>query len=277
MKANKRSQEPSWQEDLPSELQNIFYSYTWKDISIGRSGMHVFAVDGGYMKIAQQGNFIRNQLLAEKERLDWLQNRLPVPQVYFYGQTPHHEYLYLSAIPGIMACEALFADKLPRLISLIAEALHIVHALPSESCPFILDLPQRFSAIRKSIANKQFNKNQFMARHKGLTPEEWYEQMEEMRPKTENLVFTHGDFSFPNVLIDPQKMEINGFIDWGRGGIADYHQDLADASWSLGYNFSPDWIPVLQDAYGRDLIDRDKLAFYSQLDDLRSYMEEMPS
>ena len=267
-----RSQESSWQEELPTELHSLFFKYDWESVAIGRSGVHVFALDEGYIKISHQGRIFRDELLAEKERLTWLQGHLPVPEVYFYEQTPNYEYLFLSTIAGTIACEPIFAEKLPRLIQILAEALHMVHSLPITNCPFQQDISARLLAIKRLIASGRLDTEQFLARHQDLSPQDWYAQLEKLRPPTETLVFTHGDFCLPNILIDPQKMEISGLIDWGHAGIADYHQDLVDTCWSLGHNFSPDWIPTLQATYGQQLIDPKKLSFYRELDDLRSYL-----
>jgi aminoglycoside phosphotransferase len=49
--------------------------------------------------------------------------------------------------------------------------------------------------------------------------EDLYRELLDKRPDTEDLVFTHGDYCLPNILID--KWDIGGFIDWGRGGISD--------------------------------------------------------
>jgi len=56
----------------------------------------------------------------------------------------------------------------------------------------------------------------------------------------EELGFTHGDYSLPNVLIHNGK--INGFIDVGNSGIADIYQDLAIATKSIIRNYGKEWV-----------------------------------
>lgn len=48
------------------------------------------------------------------------------------------------------------------------------------------------------------------------------------------LVFCHGDWCLPNVLITAGHA--TGAVDWGNGGWSDYRMDLAMALWSLRYN-----------------------------------------
>ena len=54
-------------------------------------------------------------------------------------------------------------------------------------------------------------------------PEELLEELLRTRPAGEDLVFTHGDYCLPNVLIDGQRL--GGFIDMGRAGVADQAGD----------------------------------------------------
>ena len=68
----------------------------------------------------------------------------------------------------------------------------------------------------------------------------------------------HGDYCLPNIILNNWKF--SGFIDLGRGGIGDRHIDVLWGIWTLKYNlgtaqFSDRFI----DAYGRDMVDKDKL------------------
>lgn len=265
-------QEPSWQEVLPSELRGLPERADWKAVTIGRSGMDVFHVADGYLKVARQGQTAESDLRAEKERLEWLKGRLPIPQVYYYGKNAFFEYLYLSEIQGIMACDQYFQDDMPYLIDLLAEALHMVHAVEDQSCPFTRPVQSGLEEAQRRISRGQINDAKFAAEHRGLSTQVWYEQqLGRMHPASNDVCFTHGDLCLPNIIIDRQKRRINGLVDWGDGGIADRHEDLAATCWSLGYNFDQVWIPWLLEAYGLERIDRKRLIFYQQLDDLSHY------
>jgi len=260
-----------WQEDLPPEIRALLVR--GEAVTIGRSGMSVWHVEQGYLKVNHQEHATMSELAAEKDRLQWLQGRLPVPQVYAYGSGAKCEYLYMSEIPGVMACDQRFREDMPSLIALIAEALHMVHALPQEQCPFSRSLHLRLEQVQQKIVSNRIDETLFL-RARGVTPQAWYRQLEQIRPTTDALTFAHGDFCLPNILIDPHNRRISGIIDWGRGGIADRHEDIDSACWSLGYNFDPAWIPHLKIAYGEELIDAKTLAFYELFSDLASYIKQ---
>jgi aminoglycoside phosphotransferase len=266
-----RRQEPSWQEVLPAKLRALLGQSEWEAVTIGRSRAQVLHVEDGYLKIMRLGQTWGSDLQAEKERLEWLEGRLPVPQVYYYGRNAFFEYLYLSEIQGIMACDQQFRDDIPGLIDLLAEALHMVHAVEGQTSPFTRPLQTRLEEIQHSISGGRIDNAKFAFDHQGISPQAWYDQLEHLLPTSDDLSFTHGDFCLPNILIDRKKRCINGLIDWGNGGIADRHEDLAATCWSLGYNFDQAWIPLLLKAYGRESTDQKRLIFYQRLDDLSHY------
>ncbi len=92
-----------------------------------------------------------------------------------------------------------------------------------------------------------------------------FQELLATKPANEDLVFTHGDYCLPNIIIN--NGDISGFIDWGRGGIADRYQDLALAARSLAYNFDAEWIKLLFKEYGIENIDYSKIEYYKLLDE----------
>ena len=85
------------------------------------------------------------------------------------------------------------------------------------------------------------------------------------RPASEDLVVTHGDASFPNLMLAGQTFA--GFIDCGRLGVADRYLDLALAYRSAEANFGAGAGLELLRCYGIDTPDAAKLAFYQLLDE----------
>lgn len=251
---------------LPGELRRLLGESEWQINTTGCSGSQVFRVRHGYLKIVAREATV--SLRAEKDRLVWLQGRLPVPEVYYYGADEQNEYLYMSEIVGTMACDQVFHDDMPELIDLLAEALHMVHAVDIAECPFDQRLPYRLALAQQGVVDGRIDENEFAARNGGMTPVALYERLVSTRPTEEDLVFTHGDFCLPNILIDRERHCISGFIDLEYAGVADRYRDLERACWSLGYNFERKWIPDLLKAYGIEEVEQEKMEYYAQLEEL---------
>lgn len=251
---------------LPAELRRLLGEDEWQADTMGCSDSQVFRVKQGYLKIASRASVI--SLGAEKDRLLWLQGRLPVPEVYYYGVDEQNEYLYMSEITGIMACDQVFREDMPLLIALLGEALHMVHAVDIADCPFDQRLAYRLALAQERVLSGQIDEAKFAEHYPGQTPAAMYEQLMHTRPANEDLVLTHGDFCLPNIMLDRERRCVSGFIDLELVGVADRYRDLERACWSLGYNFDQRWIPDLLKAYGMAEVDQEKMEFYAQLENL---------
>jgi aminoglycoside phosphotransferase len=250
---------------LPRDLATLIEAETWQAISIGCAAAYVFRIGHRYLKIDWRGG--SNSLFVEKERLDWLRGRLPAPAVLYYGIDATYEYLLLSEIDGIMACDQAWREDMPGLVRLLAQGLRLVHSVDIASCPFDERLEQKLTSARQRVEQGLVDEADFNAQQQGRHAHDLYEELLHTRPASEDLVFTHGDFCLPNILIDRQQARISGLIDWGRAGIADRYQDLALAARSLAYNFGPGWEPLLFAEYGLAAPDQQKLDFYRLLDE----------
>ncbi|MGO4757922.1 phosphotransferase, partial [Streptomyces sp. 2MCAF27] len=87
-----------------------------------------------------------------------------------------------------------------------------------------------------------------------------------------DMVVCHGDLCLPNIILDPRTLDVSGFIDLGRLGLADRYADLA----LLLANARETWTDEEQaraadvafaEQYGIAL-DHDRLRFYLHLDPL---------
>jgi len=258
---------------LPAELRRLLGDDAWLADTMGRSGSQVFHIGHGYLKIVPRISLM--SLRAEKERMLWLQGRLPVPEVYYYGVDEQNEYLYVSEIPGVMACDPVFQDDMPELIDLLAQALHMMHAVGIAQCPFDQRLSYRLVLAHQEVQQGRIPEEEITAHYPDLTPTMLYEHLVSIWPTEEDLVFAHGDFCLPNILLDRERHCVSGFIDLEYAGVADRYRDLERACWSLGYNFSQEWIPILLRAYGLEKVDKEKMKFYAQLNEL-SWISELP-
>ncbi|HLJ81410.1 MAG TPA: APH(3') family aminoglycoside O-phosphotransferase, partial [Ktedonobacterales bacterium] len=193
---------------------------------------------------------------------------LPVPEALAFVEDAASAYLLLSEVPGIMSCDASFADDIPVLVRLLAAGLRQLHALDYSTCPLDQRLDRKLALAAENIAAGLVDEAEVDPRGHAEDAPGLLRWLMEHRPAAEDLVFTHGDYCLPNILINSAHTAISGFIDLGRAGVADRYQDLALAARSLAYNFGPGWEPLLWQAYGLTSVDAAKREYYVLLDEL---------
>lgn len=255
---------------LPGTLRTLFSPGAWEQITIGASGHFIYRVSLPdarvyYLKVAPRAEL--GELEAEFQRLRWLYGRLPVAEARALERDDDWAYLVQSEVPGRMACDTACAADVPALARLLAEGLRQVHAVSIADCPFDERLDHKIALARERVRTGLVDEADFDASRRGMTASKLFAELVATRPRDEDLVFTHGDYCLPNVLIDRAAGRVSGFVDLVRAGVSDRYQDLALAARSLSYNFGPGWEPYLWDAYGLANPDPAKLAFYRLLDE----------
>ena len=199
-----------------------------------------------YLKTIENGN-----LIQEYETLTWIDGRIPVPEALKYLKEGATEYLITSGIEGTPVYQ-LPKEQREDGVKVLAETLKLIHSLDTQGCP-------RISMIYNKI--KQ-------ARTRADTPakKQNLANLEKVNV-SENIVFTHGDYCLPNILVTDDG-KLGGVIDWDYGGLADHYVDFVSCLWSLKYNFGEgDWISQFLNEYGIDL-DRKRFEFFRDLIDL---------
>lgn len=88
---------------------------------------------------AASGNFflkISKNLEKERDRLEWLKGKLPVPNVIGFIKIDDKDALLLSAIEGENLAVLSKKWSAERVIDSLAEALKRFHSVDMENCPF---------------------------------------------------------------------------------------------------------------------------------------------
>ncbi|MGM0877843.1 MAG: APH(3') family aminoglycoside O-phosphotransferase [Bacillota bacterium] len=251
---------------IPQSLARLTNGYSWEQITIGHSNAMTFLLKGSYnqyLKI-QPNNSVEN-LYHEKEKLEWLQGKLSVPEVLYYDKDEVNEYLLITEIEGINASDKSYEANLSYLMELLALGLKTLHSLSIESCPFIQKLDVKIEEAKRRVENRLVDEEDFDEVRKGLKARELFEELISKKPINEDLVFTHGDYCLPNIIID--KGKVSGFIDLGRAGVSDRYQDLALAIRSITYNFGKEYIPFFLKEYGVKELDESKIFYYQLMDE----------
>jgi kanamycin kinase/aminoglycoside 3'-phosphotransferase-2 len=246
----------------------------------GHSGSRVFRVERNgqpvsYLKIARREG--ADDLQPELARLLWLSGQhddaLPVPRVQAYSENVAPDgdavwqYLLIEAMPGVVIYDHLLGERIADVLTITAQALRRIHDIPIASCPFDMTLDVRVQLAGWHVRQGWVDADDFDDERLGLTAEAVYEQLLTSRPTSADLVFTHGDYCAPNILLDPTTLALTGLIDWGRAGIADRYQDLALHTRSIAYNFGAEWEQHFYRAYGLDEVDQERVDFYRLLDE----------
>ena len=234
--------------------------------TVGESGAVVAHSARCYIKIERTGG--NDEVVGERRNLEWLQDKVPVPELIAYASNGDAHFLVTEKLEG----RAIYEDRenatpIPDRVVALAEALKVFHALPTENVPDDRRLDNRLMDARARIEIGHVFEEDFSLSFSGKGAEAVFKQCLEERPNDADCVVCHGDYCLPNVLFD--GCELVGFIDVGWTGLADRYQDLALATWSLGYNFpDTDYAPLFLKSYGIDPIDAEKLSYYKMLDQL---------
>ena len=255
------------QASLPDCITEAVSDYDWEQILTGCSTARVFQLlkpDGSCLYLKMAPHAPDRTLFQERLRLEWLQGHLPVPRVEIFIEGKDDDYLLLSAIRGMTASDESFKADVPKLIEQLSAGLRMIHALPIHGCPFDATLHSKIELAGERMTSGLVDEGDFDESRLGRTAADLFAELLETMPDSEDLVFTHGDYCLPNVILHDWK--INGFIDWGQAGVADRYQDIALAARSIESNFGSEWVDVLFEVCGIEP-DRAKLHFYTLLDE----------
>lgn len=253
---------------LPADLTAQWRNATITVDTIGCSAatvMHLQHPDGRETYVKLQPVDRGPALQAEHSRLAWLQGRLPVPEVLAFRQTPAYDVLWMSAVPGYHAGTPAATSRPAETVQALADGLHRIHAVSIADCPFDKRVPVRLAEAKANMEAGRVDTDDFDPSRLGRAPADLYAELLRSVPLSEDLVFTHGDYCLPNVLLD--RGAVSGFIDWGNAGVSDRWQDLALAMRSVAYNLGPEWVEPFLAAYGLTGLDAAKVEFFQLLDE----------
>lgn len=248
--------------------------YTLEPILLGESGANVRRCTHAHspariLKSAPLGAELR--LDGEAVRLRWLsEHGAPVPAVCEYDCIDGIEYLLLAELPGTEASNAEWISRAPRVAAAIGRALAQLHLVSAADCPFDERIGVRIEEARRRVIANLVDESDFDDVRAGRSATEILAELVATTPPREDLVITHGDFSLPNIIIheiDNGEVEVSGFVDCGRAGVADRYQDLALVARDISGICGGTCVAPFLEAYGLRELRDDKLAFYTHLDE----------
>ncbi|MEU4244154.1 aminoglycoside 3'-phosphotransferase [Actinoplanes sp. NPDC026619] len=213
--------------------------------------------DGYFVKFAPKGTGL--PLAREAERLAWVRQYTPVPEVVSTGADETGVWLQTRAIDGWSAVDERWSKE--EAVTAIAEGLkQLHHAVPVKECPFDWGVESRLAKSPRDLSDAH-------QIHRDLGIDEAWRRAENP-PPVDRLVVCQGDPCAPNTLLGADGTWI-AHVDMASLGVADRWADLAVASWSLGWNYGPGWEDLFFRTYGVEP-DQERIAYYRLLWDLGS-------
>ncbi|XEC97323.1 APH(3') family aminoglycoside O-phosphotransferase [Paenibacillus tarimensis] len=247
---------------LPHEFCNMFnkdqVTLQWENVARtyylqGEEGIN------RYLKIQPVGSFESIEVQAKK--LTWLKGKLSVPEVIDYGILGNYEYLLTLEMKGSAASDKIFRNSKDEVIELVAKGLRRIHEVSVENCPFDNRLKYMMEIVRYNTKEGLINSSKLNRKFGEGIVDNLLGEIEAYATEIkEDLVFSHGDYSMPNIIISNGR--ISGFIDLGNCGIADRYYDLAVAEKSIIMNFGKENTDLFYRCYGIDDVDHQRVRFF---------------
>ncbi|MFD4032667.1 APH(3'') family aminoglycoside O-phosphotransferase [Streptomyces sp. NPDC058637] len=249
----------------------------WLPVTTGESGAFVFrSTDAArYAKCVPFADAA--DLTAERDRIAWLGGQgVPAPQVLDWYGGDAGACLVTSAVHGVPANQVPSQD-LRASWARIAEAVRRLHEVPVSKCPFRRSLDTMVVRAHDVVARDAVNPEFLPVGQQHTPPMELLARLtrqvlQRRDQEAADTVVCHGDLCLPNIMLNPQTLDVSGFIDLGRLGQADRYADLA----LLLANARETWTDE-EDAQAADVafaerygiaLDHDRLRFYLHLDPL---------
>jgi len=209
---------------LPERIKSKTNGLNWTYDNIGKSESTVLISSTMVLKIEETSHFSKREI----ELLNWLDGKLPVPKIIEAETQNGYSFLLMSKLPGEMVCTGSTLENMETTVKALANGLKMIWQINIKDCPYRHTITDKLAHARHNIDNNLVDTSNFEPETIGpegfSSVNDLYNYLDRNRPK-EYLVFSHGDYSFPNILISGSQ--VTGLIDWGYGGIADRWQDIS--------------------------------------------------
>lgn len=253
---------------MPYSIKKHVSGYSYEEKTFGMSGAFTYQLNKNNTTIYIKAMPVNAGISLSREAavIKWLQGRLPIAELIDFTVTQDMEYMLLSEIAGLYACHPSFKNDVKTVVKALAEGMRLMHSMRIDDCPLLYDVDMKLKESEIAVAENRIDINNFEEKWKDYSPLKIFEIMQNTKPAYEDLVFTHGDYCLPNIII--KNGSFSGFIDLGRAGVADRYQDIALCLRSLRHNWGEGYDGMLLSEYGLSSPDWDKIEYYTMLDEL---------
>ena len=259
--------------NLPNKIKEIIGDIPYSIDTIGMSNAKVICFEDMVLKIEKQQEESDNEYIM----MSWISDKLPVPRVLCSEKHNGINYLLMSRIKGKMSCSPELLENPMHLVKLLAEGLKMLWSVDISKCPLNNSIDNKLRQAEFRVRNNLCDTKDAEPTTYGAegfeSPEKLLQWLKENK-LDEDLVFSHGDYCLPNIIIKDNK--INGFIDLGRSGIADKYQDIALCYRSLQHNYDGKYGGKVYEGFDASILfqelnivpDWNKIEYFILLDEL---------
>ncbi len=241
-------------EGLPQEFEQLCNGARIFDSSCSRQA-RVYFIDreeGYYLKTAKRGELFREAQMTEY----FCKKGLGAGALSYISR--ESDWMLTPRVLGEdCTCDMYMSDP-KRLCDITATLLRSLHEVDFSDCPVKDKMSDYIDRAERNFKTDNYSKEHFPDNFGYRTADEAYAALQKGKSALQEEVLLHGDYCFPNIMLDDWRF--SGFIDIGGGGVGDRHIDLFWGAWSLSFNLGTDeYKERFFDAYGRDKIVREKL------------------
>ena len=119
---------------FPKEIEAHVQGLSYTTDGLGRSGDTVVLFEDVYvLKISKD----IDRLQRERERNDWLLDRLPVPRSVAFCITDDRGYYLRTCVNGTPLSDECYTARPERLTTLLAKAFYLISQVDASECPFV--------------------------------------------------------------------------------------------------------------------------------------------
>lgn len=255
---------------IPSEWRHVIINSLVEPLTGGRSGMTIYKLIDNHdgksyvLKLADNPKGI-NELRYEVQILNELQSQNFAPQSYYSVFTTNTGLSLREYIEGnpIDDC-GLSVEEVVVICSRLMKAIHDT----SISSDIMKTYNTRLKDAEINVRTGLVDVEDFEDEYKGYSADKLYNLFTELACELDADTFTHGDFSFPNIIYNGSDAKL---IDWGSASMSDRYQDISllirefrDYVDIIDQNYL---VQIIEDTYGIDCVEYDKVQKFILLDE----------
>ncbi len=223
----------------------------------------VYYIDKGkgyYLKEAASG-FLNSESLMH----GYFHSLGLTSSVVMYMNTKNRDYLITEKVSGEDCTDKNYLSRPGKLCDVLAENLRMLHNRSTEGCPVTDRGDSYVKAVLRGYSSGKYENDLFEGMWEFSSYDEAWKAAKEGMDCIEKNTLIHGDYCLPNIMLD--NWQFSGFVDLISAGIADRHIDILWGIWTLKYNLGTDrYTERFIDAYGRELIDINKLRYIAAME-----------